>query len=322
MGIFDFLFKKNLANYELKYKEAERKYFQNDYKSAIADLRGLIAEYPHYQCYGLLGSCYFGLKKFDEALPYYKKSIEKEPSFAKNSMAHDRIDEIRKILIRQKEAVNIAPKKGQDISDIQGNSYKTIILGEQTWFGENLNVSKFKNGDEIPEAVTMEEWDTAGQEGNPAWCYFNNDPKNGEIYGKLYNWHAVNDPRGLAPKGTHVPNIEEWNTLVGLLGENAAQHLKSTKGWHESSNGTNKSMMNFLPGGYRCHQYVSLVKSGNNLGGNEEFLSIGKLCSFQCVSKHSYEDSVWGVVLYGSDPISLDGRDKKHGTYVRCIVDK
>ncbi len=322
MGILDFLFKKNLANYELKYKEAERKYYNQQYEAAIIDLTALVNEYPHYQCYGLMGSCYYELNKFDKALANYNKSIEKEASYEKNSMAYRRIEAVQKKLSKQKEIVDITPKEGKSIIDIDGNSYKTIILEEQTWFGENLNVTKFRNGDDIPEAITTKEWDTAGKEGKPVWCYYNNDLENGKIYGILYNWYAVNDPRGLAPEGTHIPSIEEWNRLVELLGVHTGKYMKSSNGWIENGNGTNKSMLNVLPGGYRIHRYMNLIEAKCPLTGTEDFLSIGELCCFWSVSKHSYEDTVWdGLLIYDRDSISLQEGDKKNGNYIRCIVD-
>jgi uncharacterized protein (TIGR02145 family) len=84
-----------------------------------------------------------------------------------------------------------------------------IKIGTQTWAKKNLNVSTFKNGEVIPEAKTIEEWVKAGDDKKPAWCYYNNDPANDSIYGKLYNWYAVNDIRGLAPKGWHIPRDAE-----------------------------------------------------------------------------------------------------------------
>jgi uncharacterized protein (TIGR02145 family) len=110
---------------------------------------------------------------------------------------------------------------------------KSVVIGTQTWTSENLNVSTFRNGDPIPEVRSTEEWKKAGENKQPAWCYYDNDPKNGEKNGKLYNWHAVNDPRGLAPKGWHVPSEEEWKKLALYLGgENiAGKKMKSTSGW-------------------------------------------------------------------------------------------
>jgi len=83
-------------------------------------------------------------------------------------------------------------------------------VSKATWMAENLNVNKFRNGDAILEAKTKEEWKKANENKQPAWCYYNNDPAKGEKYGKLYNWYAVNDSRGLAPKGCHVPSTDEY----------------------------------------------------------------------------------------------------------------
>ena len=83
---------------------------------------------------------------------------------------------------------------------------------------KNLDVATFRNGDPIPEAKSNEEWQKAGENKQPAWCYYDNDPKNGAIYGKLYNWYAVNDPRGLAPSGYHIPSDAEWTKLTDFLG--------------------------------------------------------------------------------------------------------
>ena len=99
-----------------------------------------------------------------------------------------------------------------------GNPSDEVTIGEQVWMTKNLNVDKFQNGDPIPEAKTAEEWAKAGVNKQPAWCYYNNDPANGEKYGKLYNFFAVSDPRGLAPEGWDVPSEEEWTTLFNYLG--------------------------------------------------------------------------------------------------------
>ncbi|WP_163377809.1 fibrobacter succinogenes major paralogous domain-containing protein [Cyclobacterium sp. SYSU L10401] len=130
---------------------------------------------------------------------------------------------------------------------------KEVTIGTQVWMSENLNVEKFRNGDTIPHAKTDEEWKKAGDNGEPAWCYYDNDPSNGEKYGKLYNWYAVNDPRGLAPKGWHLPSDEEWTTLTDLLGglDAAGTKMKSKSGWEDEGNGTNESGFSGLPGGLR-----------------------------------------------------------------------
>ena len=86
---------------------------------------------------------------------------------------------------------------------------ETVTIGHQVWTTNNLDESTFRNGDFIIEAKTDQEWEVAGKLATPAWCYYNNDPANGTKYGKLYNWHAVNDPRGLAPEGFHIPSDVE-----------------------------------------------------------------------------------------------------------------
>jgi uncharacterized protein (TIGR02145 family) len=113
----------------------------------------------------------------------------------------------------------------------QTGSFKSVKIGTQTWMTENLNVLTFRNGDPIPEAKTDEEWKRAGENKQTAWCYYENDPKNGSKYGKLYNWYAVNDSRGLAPASWHIPTNEEWTTLENQLGDDGKK-MKSTSGWN------------------------------------------------------------------------------------------
>jgi uncharacterized protein (TIGR02145 family) len=131
------------------------------------------------------------------------------------------------------------------------SAYKEVAIGNQVWMSENLNVYKFRNGDIIPEAKTDEEWKKAGENGEPAWCYYYNDSAIGAKYGKLYNWYAVNDPRGLAPVGYHIPSDAEWTALEIHLGADASTKMKSTSGWFDDGNGTNESGFSGLPGGNR-----------------------------------------------------------------------
>jgi len=142
---------------------------------------------------------------------------------------------------------------GQKPPDTKEEAYKTVKIDSQVWMAENLNVGMFRNGDPVPEAKTNEEWASAGKEGKPAWCYYENKPENGAKYGKLYNWFAIHDPRGLAPKGWHVPTDSEWRqTTLFLGGEDAAgTKMKSPEGWTHDGNGTNESGFTGLPAGSR-----------------------------------------------------------------------
>ena len=190
---------------------------------------------------------------------------------------------------------------------------KQVSIGSQVWMTENLNVDKFRNGDPIPEAKTLKDIYKAENSWvpQPFWCYYNFDPKNEEKYGKLYNWAAVNDPRGLAPKGWHIPNYKEWTMLIDYLGgeKTAATKMKSTTGWEEEGNGTNSSGLSFLPGG--IHELEE--------GG---FLFIGSLGSWWS-STASNTSIAWYITMSnGTNVDNYDHGNKSNFYSVRCIKDK
>lgn len=119
-----------------------------------------------------------------------------------------------------------------------------LKIGNQIWMTKNLDVGTFRNGKPIPQAKTMEEWEKAGRDMAPAWCFYNFDPKNGIKYGKLYNWFAVVDSMGLAPLGWHIPTDNEWNILIKNIdtsarncknsceeSKTAGKAMKSSTGW-------------------------------------------------------------------------------------------
>lgn len=136
----------------------------------------------------------------------------------------------------------------------------TIKIGEQEWLNKNLDVSKFRNGDIIPEAKTDEEWKDAALHHKPAWCYYNYDPNIGRKMGKLYNWYAVKDSRGLAPKGYHIASAEEFNSMIKLLGydrfDNKSEEIIASKlkknddSWINCKNKSNESGFSALPNGW------------------------------------------------------------------------
>lgn len=109
-------------------------------------------------------------------------------------------------------------------------AFSSVKIGIQVWMTQNLDVDHFKNGDIIPEVTSREEWKEADENKTPAWCYLHFDPANNQKYGKLYNWYAVNDKRGLAPEGWHVPTVEEWKELINEIGGDGSK-LKSKEGW-------------------------------------------------------------------------------------------
>jgi uncharacterized protein (TIGR02145 family) len=126
----------------------------------------------------------------------------------------------------------------------QKNYAQTVTIDKQVWMTKNLNVDKFRNGDPIPQAKTDAEWEAAGENKQPAWCYYDNDTANGAKYGKLYNWFAVNDSRCLAPAGYHIPTDAEWTTLENYLGNDAGNKMKSTSGWNSYITGGSKTCPN------------------------------------------------------------------------------
>ena len=190
------------------------------------------------------------------------------------------------------------------------NNFEGVKIGNQHWMKENLNVDKFQNGDAIPEVKTKEEWEKAWKNKLPAFCYFDNDPTNGNKYGKLYNWHTVNDPRGLSPKGWHIPIDSEWGKLIDFLGgENTAgAKMKSTSGWAE--NGTNESGFSGMPGGYRTFE--------------GDFFDLGNYGYWYSNTETPKEydiDSAWGRSLNEEGNVSREGSSKGYGYSVRCIKD-
>lgn len=135
-----------------------------------------------------------------------------------------------------------------------------VLIGQQVWSTKNLDVDTFRNGDPILEAKTCAQWESSGKNHQPAWCYYNNDPANGAKYGKLYNWYALTDPRGLAPKGWHLPSNAEWETLWNNLcscdsclcdEDSMAVKIMAKVGWVGYNNSTNSSRFSALPGGSR-----------------------------------------------------------------------
>jgi len=113
------------------------------------------------------------------------------------------------------ESFSIIIDSDNSVIDIDGNIYSTIIVGTQVWIKENLKVTHYRNGDPILNVPDPTQWSslTTG-----AYCNYKNDVNNGDIYGRLYNWYAVNDIRGLAPNGWHIATDDEWTVLTTFLG--------------------------------------------------------------------------------------------------------
>lgn len=182
----------------------------------------------------------------------------------------------------------------------------TLSIGTQSWAAANLNVNTFRNGDTIPEAKTNKEWVAAGDAGKPAWCYYNNDPAIGKLYGKLYNWYAVNDPRGLAPSGWSLPDDTDWAKMINYLGGPgpAGGKMKSTARWNEGSNGTNQSGFTGFPGGYRVE--------------NGTFQNIGSIGIWWSTAENNPPSAI-DHYLSMTGSCNRSNSPKQRGESVRCI---
>ena len=192
---------------------------------------------------------------------------------------------------------------------IQRACIMLITIGSQTWTLKNLDVATYRNGDPIPEVQDASTWANLS---NGAWCYYSNNTANGTTYGKLYNWYAVNDPRGLAPNGYHIPTDAEWTTLTtNLGGEQIAGGKKKEAGtlhWLSPNTGaTNSSGFAGLPGGSRFY-------SG-------DFDGIGA-SGYWWSSSEGYTGYAWYRSLsYDNGNVNSYGNDERVGFSVRCLRD-
>lgn len=204
------------------------------------------------------------------------------------------------------------------VTDIDGNLYHTVNIGGQVWMVENLTVTKYRNGDPIPNITDDNEW-SIQTEG--AYCNYNNDESTDKKFGKLYNWLAVTDSRNIAPEGWHIPSDAEWLSLENYIAAhfgsspNVAKALAAATEWTIFSEGgsvgkdltkNNSSGFTALPGGYRL---------------NGKFNKIGDYSGWWS-STESAENNAWIRVLFFSyNNLATIYHDKANGFSVRCIQD-
>ena len=203
------------------------------------------------------------------------------------------------------------------VTDIDGNIYETVQIGEQVWMAENLKVTHYRNGDEIPTGYSNDEWANLS---TGAYAVYDDNESNADTYGYLYNWYAVDDDRGVCPASWHVPTDGEYTALSDYLGGTsvAGGKLKDcTEGscpeseyWYSPNTGaTNETGFTGLPGGARYYYY-----------GNSRHMG--------------YNSSFWSSTEYGSndawhrgldhDYSEISRRDygKDSGFSVRCVMDE
>ncbi len=197
------------------------------------------------------------------------------------------------------------------VTDIDGNEYKTVQIGNQTWTAENLKTNKLNDGTDIPNVTVNDEWINKN---TPAYSWYDNDPEvNKNILGALYNWYAVNSCK-LCPAGWHVPTDDEWFVLRdfiaadGYTNSKVAHAMKATNGWKEGENGTNQYGFSALPGGIRYSRnglFRDIGESGNGY--------------WWSATAESNEYSIGRYIQFGGKILYSFSFDPKHGASVRCV---
>lgn len=190
------------------------------------------------------------------------------------------------------------------VKDVDGNEYKTVKIGNQEWMAENLNVTKYRNGDSIADC----------------WVY-NDDENNAITYGRLYAWAAVVDNRNIAPVGWHVPTDEEWIELEMFMGISQAdadaelwrgtdqgKKLYSTTGWKTKVNGTDEYGFNALPAGNRT--------------GSGRFKDLSYFATYWSTTESSETRARSRMLAHNESGIFRGSAFKTGGYSVRCIKDQ
>ena len=207
-----------------------------------------------------------------------------------------------------------------DPKTYQGYHYATVLIGDQCWFAENLRSETYQNGDSIDAPEILADWSNTTEGaitiyGRASWPCGHYSTQYDlcdedvalEVYGRLYNNHAVEDPRNLCPSGWHVPLDEEWSALMAGLGGAAAHALKSSEGWHSDNNGSNSSGFTALPTGI-------LYSNG--------WSAEGGIWGFWQAKPH--EEGYFymrRMTQNGMDRILHFGGGLNHGLAVRCLQD-
>ncbi len=207
--------------------------------------------------------------------------------------------------------LNMISVNSQTVTDIDGNVYTTVSIGNQVWLGENLKVTKYNNQDPISLVLDDTQWSTQTQ---PAYCYYQGVNNNASTYGNLYNWYVIKDARNVCPTGYHVPSITEWEELITFLGGNALAggKLKEIGFTHWLSPNTgadNSSGFTLLSSGWRA----------NNNGFYENLSYMAYVWSSTSVDAQSSS-----IILVGYDSQAAYTSDSHilTGLPIRCLKDE
>jgi uncharacterized protein (TIGR02145 family) len=189
--------------------------------------------------------------------------------------------------------------------------YDQVKIGDQIWMTKNLDVAVFQNGDSIFHANNSDEWVAATENKTPAWCYSISNEMNSKGYGKLYNFYAVTDSRGLAPKGWHIPTKDEFVVLQEFAGgeSTAGKSLKNITGWSNNGNGSNSNGWSGMAAGY-C--------DFNDGSWSDAYIDGYWWTSYSASS----ENGTFISLESETNSFSFGSDNKGYGFSVRCIKDE
>ncbi|MFM7079471.1 MAG: FISUMP domain-containing protein [Bacteroidota bacterium] len=199
-------------------------------------------------------------------------------------------------------------KSGTEMVDMDGNRYGSVKIGELYWTTSNLRTTKYSNGDPISNMESDREWIYAKR---GAYCFYDNQPENIENWGNLYNWHAVNDYRGLCPEGWRVPTANDFRMLDNHLEDNGLSSgaVKSIDGWSNPNvDATNFGGLNILPSGKRMFS-----------SGGFKFRNDGAY--FWTSDEHSTRKAIYVAYAFDRSTSNQNEYYKNDGFSCRCVKD-
>ncbi len=212
-------------------------------------------------------------------------------------------------------------KYGDPLTDIDGNTYRTVIIGEQQWMAENLKTTTYSNGDPIyypGDNGTAWSENTIG-----AYAWYGNDPANGESYGALYNWYATTNPGGLCPAGWRVPDHEDWLYLTRYAGEQMGNKLKSRRQVGSPFGGEYDTMEHprweTFSTNYGTDHFGFSALPGGNRHASGTFVTMGANALFWSSSEISKTAGYGWYIYHGYYGVDRGYGDKGAGFSVRCI---
>ncbi len=197
---------------------------------------------------------------------------------------------------------------GTTVVDVDGNIYRTVTIGTQVWMAENLKVTRYRNGDAIPHVSNSMDWESST---NGAYCNYDNNANNVSIFGRLYNYYAAVDSRGIAPTGWHLPSDSDWQVLTDYLGgyQIAGGKMKDASDvyWASPNAGaTNSSGFSAQPGGQRF---------------NGIYQYMGTVACFWSATEESGINGRYIFIQFDDAGAHGDDYPKQSGFSIRCVKD-